>query len=163
MKTLSMKFCLGMCLAAVFVSARTFAEDKADHLAVVVNKSVKLDDVSSGDLQKYFKADKSKTPDGTKIIIVMIDVGHPERDAALKYIYKMSESEYTEFFVSATFTGAVQAAPKALPSAAAMKKYIADTPGAIGYIRASDADDTVKVLKVDGKAPGEAEYSLKMK
>jgi hypothetical protein len=45
---------------------------------------------------------------------------------------------------------------------AAVKAYVAQTPGAIAYIRASDADDSVKVLKVDGKSPGDADYGLKL-
>jgi ABC-type phosphate transport system substrate-binding protein len=93
----------------------------------------------------------------------MQDVGRPERDAALAGIYKMGEAEYGDYFVGQTFTGAVKSAPKSWPSAAAVKEYVAATPGAIGYVRASDADDSVKVLKVDGKAPGDADYSLKMK
>jgi len=139
------------------------AQDKANQLAVIVNKTSSLDDVTTAVLQKYFKADKSKTPDGTKIVIVMQDVGNPDRDAALRTIYKMSEAEYNDFFVGQTFTGAVAAAPKALPSSAAVKQFVAATPGAIGYVRASDADDSVKVLKVDGKSPGDAGYSLPIK
>src|ERR1051326_7414570 len=162
MKNLIKSFLLLACLTAAN-TRMVFAQDKADHLAIIVNKASKLDEISMGDLQKYFKAEKTKTPDGTKVIIVMLDIGRPERDAALKSIYKMSDTEYNDFFVSATFTGAVQAAPKALPSPAAMKKYVSDTAGAIGYLRASDADDSVKVLKVDGKSPGEADYSLKLK
>ena len=152
---------LGLMAFADVADAR--AEDKADHLAVIVGKTSKLDDVSSADLQRYFKAEKSKTPDGVKLVIVMLDLGRPEREAALRSIYKMSEAEYNDYFVGATFTGAVQSAPKALPSVAAVKKFVAETPGAIGYVRASDADDTVKSLKVDGKAPGEAGYKIGMK
>ena len=152
---------LACALAATTTCAR--AGDASGDLAVIVNKASKLDDVSSADLAKYFKADKSKAPDGTKLVIVMHDAGRPERDAALKGIYKMSEEAYTEHFVEATFTGAVTAAPKALPSAAAVKKFVAETAGGIGYVRASDADDSVKVLKVDGQAPGDANYRLKLK
>jgi hypothetical protein len=40
---------------------------------------------------------------------------------------------------------------------------VSGTPGAIGYLRGSDVDDSVKILKVDGHAPGDAEYPLKIK
>ena len=143
------------------LSAR--AQDKADQLAVIVGKTSALESVTTAELQKYFKAEKSKAPDGTKIVIVMQDVGRPERDAALRDIYKMGEAEYGDYFVGQTFTGAVKSAPRSFPSPAAVKEYVAATPGAISYVRASDADDSVKVLKVDGKAPGDADYSLKMK
>lgn len=152
-------FVLSFALAVV----RVRAGDASGDLALIVPKASKLDDVSAADLAKYFKADKSKTPDGTKLVIVMQDVGRVERAAALKNIYHMSEAEYNDHFVEATFTGAVAAAPKALPSGAAVKKFITDTPGGLGYVSGGDLDDTIKVLKIDGKAPGDADYKLKLK
>jgi ABC-type phosphate transport system substrate-binding protein len=135
---------------------------RAGELAVVVNRASPLSDLSSVELVKYFKAEKTKTPGGTKLTIVMQDAGRPERDAALKFIYKMSEAEYSEYFVEATFTGAVATAPKTLSSGAAVKKFVAETPGGLGYVFASETDDSVKVLKIDGKSPGEADYKLKV-
>jgi hypothetical protein len=162
MKTLVLKLlvCAGIVMSGAMGAP---AQDKADQLAIIVNPASPLSDVSTADLQKYFKAEKTKTPDGIKVVIVMQEVGRPERDAALKLIYKMSEDEYSDYFVGQTFTGAVAAAPKTYRSVATIKKYVAETPGAIAYIRASDADDTVKVLKVSGKSPGDADYKLVMK
>jgi ABC-type phosphate transport system substrate-binding protein len=163
MKTFSLKFRAATAALFLFGMMAVNAQDKSTELAIIVGKSSALDDVTTAQLQKYFKAEKTKAPDGTKIAIVMQDVGNPERDAALHDIYKMSEAEYNDYFVGQTFTGAVAAAPKALPSSAAVKQYVAATAGALGYVRASDADDSVKVLKVDGKSPGDAGYSLSMK
>jgi hypothetical protein len=162
MKTLVSKLlvCVGV---AMLAAPGTQAQDKTEQLAIIVNPANPLDDISIVDLQRYFKAEKTKIPDGTKVVIVMQDVGRPERDAALKNIYKMSEEEYSDYFVSQTFTGAVAAAPKSFRSASYVKRYVAETRGAIGYIRASDVDDSVKVLKVNGKAPGDADYKLGMK
>ena len=157
------KFFLVLGFLALVSTVRVQAQDKADCLAIIVGPGNSLTDVSKADLDRYFRADKTKAPDGTKISIIMLDAGRPERDAALRGIYKMAEAEYTDFFVSATFTGAVAAAPKSFPTPAAVKKYVATTPGAMGYIRASDADDTVKILKIGGKAPGDADYGLKIK
>jgi hypothetical protein len=139
------------------------ANVRGGDLAIVVNKASALADISSADLAKYFKAEKGKTPDGKKLVIVMQEAGHPEREAALKGIYKMSEAEYTDYFVEATFTGSVESAPKALPGAVAIKKFVAETPGGIGYVQASETDDSIKVLKIDGKLPGDADYKLKIK
>ena len=151
------------CLVLLAAGVGARAGDLAADLAIVVNKAVKLDNVTSADLARYFKAEKTKAPDGTKFALAALDAGHPEHDAALAGIYAMKEAEYTDYFVEATFTGAVTAAPKALPSGAALRKFVADTAGGLGYLRASEADDTVKVLKIDGVAPGEAGYKLKIK
>ena len=150
--------CAGLAILLSGLAARA-----DDALAIVVNVASKLDNVSSSELERYFKAEKTKTPDGTKLVIAMHAPGRPEREAALKYIYKMSEDEYTNFFVEATFTGAVSSAPKAFPSPGAVKKFIAATPGAISYLRESDVDATVKAVKVDGKPTSDPAYPLKVK
>ena len=75
----------------------------------------------------------------------------------------MGEDDYAKYFLQATFTGLVQAAPRPLASPGAMRQFVAGTPGAIGYLRASDVDDSVKIVKVDGKSPGDPDYKLKLK
>jgi hypothetical protein len=62
--------------------------------------------------------------------------------------------------MQAAFTGKDIAPPRDVASAAALKQFVAGTPGAIGCILASEVDDSVKVLKVDGNAPGEPGYKL---
>jgi hypothetical protein len=41
-------------------------------------------------------------------------------------------------------------------------KFISYVPGAIGYVRADEVDASVKVLRVDGLAPGEPGYKIKL-
>ena len=72
--------------------------------------------------------------------------GSPERSAVLAAIYKMTESDYAKYFLQAAFTGAVAAPPKDASSSAQVKQLVAENPGAIGYIKQADADDTVKVV-----------------
>ncbi|MBI3415707.1 MAG: hypothetical protein HY043_10395 [Verrucomicrobia bacterium] len=141
------------------VAANAPAQDKADHVAIIVNKSSGLDNVTLSDLQKYLKAEKTKDPSGSKVVLTQREPG-PERDAVLREVYKMSDGELSRYFLQATFTGAVAAAPKQIGPSAVNKKFVADTAGAIGFVRASEADNSVKVLKVDGKAPGEAGYPI---
>jgi len=59
------------------------------------------------------------------------------------------------------FTGKDVVMPRDVSSAAALKKFVAGNPGAVGCILASEVDDSVKVLKVDGAAPGEPGYKLR--
>jgi ABC-type phosphate transport system substrate-binding protein len=39
-------------------------------------------------------------------------------------------------------------------------KFVASVPNAIGYVDASSADPNVRVLKIDGRAPGDPGYEL---
>ena len=139
------------------------AQDKAGDLAIVVSKNRALDNVTSDELTKIFRAEKAKGPDGVRFAVTTREAGCAERAAALSEIYKLDEDAYAKYFLQATFVGLVQSAPRPLSGAATAKQFVSVTPGAISYVRGSDADDSVKTLKVDGKSPGEAGYPLKVK
>ncbi len=157
------KLILSVIVAVSAVVLNAAAGDKAEDLAIVVNKASSLNDVSTADLTKFFKVEKSKAPDGSKLVVVMQDSGRPEREAALKGIFKMNDGELSRYYLQATFTGAITAAPKSVPNGASVVKFVTDTAGGIGYVKGDEATDAVKVVKVDGKSPGEDGYALKMK
>jgi hypothetical protein len=136
------------------------APEQSADLAIVVNESSLLENVSSAELSKIFKAERTRTPGGFKYIIGVRDPGSSERKAALKDIYHMTDPDYEKFFLQATFAGKVQTVPKELTSPAAVRQFIASSPGAISYLRANDTDASVKILKVDGKAPGDPAYPI---
>lgn len=139
------------------------AQGKSADLAIIVNPACPLNDISSADLAKVFKAQRAKNFDGNKIILTSRETGSPERDAALARIYHMSDPQYEKYFLAATFAGTIQSAPKVIVNGMAVCQFVAAEPGAIGYLRATEADSTVKVLKVDGKAPGDPDYPIKIK
>jgi ABC-type phosphate transport system substrate-binding protein len=117
-----------------------------DQVAVIANTSNSVSTLSPGDLHRIFLGEKSTWPNGKHIFVVMAAPGSPERAVILKNVYKMSENEYTKYFMQASFTGAVAAPPKDADSAAQMKQLIAANPGAVGYIPQQDVNDSVKVL-----------------
>ncbi len=139
------------------------AQDKSADLAIVVNESSLLDNISSVELAKIFKMERTKSPGGFRYVIAVRDSGSPERSAALERIYHMTDQDYKKFILQATFAGNIQVAPKELTSAASVREFIASSPGAISYLRASDIDSSVKVLRVDGKSPGDPTYPIKIK
>jgi hypothetical protein len=59
-------------------------------------------------------------------------------------------------------TGEILVSPKTLSSPEGVRKFVFNVPGAIGYLRMSDVDDTVKVLKIDGHSPNDPQYTLKV-
>ena len=142
------------------VLAGSAAPEGAD-LAIVVNKSTTLDTVSSADLRSMILGEKTKWPDGKKVTPVETSPQAPERALLLKVVLKMSDAVLKRYYMQAAFTGKDILPPPELPTPAALKQFVARTPGAIGCILASDVDNTVTVLKVDGAAPGEAGYKLR--
>ena len=150
-------------LMIAFLGAAASANEKPETLAIIVNKKSGLDSVSVSELSKIFKAEKRKDPAGFRSVMIMREPGSRERSAALGQIYRMNEDEYSRYFLQAVFTGAVASAPRQLNSAAGVKKFVSENPGAIGYVRGGDQDESVKTLRVDGKLPDEAEYPITMK
>ena len=158
-----MKKLILITLAAALGFSVARAQDKSADLAIIVGKSSPLENVTTAELAKILKAGKTKGSDGVKFALSMREPGSPERAVVISHLYQMTEAEYTKFFLQATFTGAVQSAPRVVSAAAGARQFVSGTPGAISYVRGSDADDSVKVLKVDGKLPGEDGYPLKIK
>ena len=129
-------------------------------LAVVVNKSNPVDNVTLDELRKYCIAERKHWGDDKRVTVVLRDPGQAEREAVLQLIYRMSESDFTRYFLQGEFTGEVQSAPKHLATASGARRFIFNVPGAIGFVRASEVDATVKVLRVNGCAPGDPKYPL---
>jgi ABC-type phosphate transport system substrate-binding protein len=116
---------------------------------IIVNKANTVDDLSLADAKKAFLGDKSNWPSGKRVTVLMLAPGSPERDRVLRDVYKMSDDQYEQYFTQAAFAGKVSAPPKDVPSAAQMKQAVAGNPGAIGYVKKEDVDDSVKaVLKL---------------
>jgi ABC-type phosphate transport system substrate-binding protein len=136
--------------AAVSVAGSTLLLSRASaaggEVDVVVNKANTIDDLPLADAKKVFLGDKTTWPSGKRVTILMLAPGLPERAAVLRDVYKMSEDDYGQYFTAAAFSGKVAAPPKDVGSAAQMKQAVAANPGAIGYVKKEDVDDTVKVV-----------------
>lgn len=122
------------------------ASAAGDEVDIIVNKANSIADLPLADVKKIFMGDKTTWPSGKRISVLMAAAGAPERAVVLRELFKMSDAEYTKYFMQAAFTGKVTAPPKEISSAAQMKTTVAGNPGALGYVLKSDADDTVKVV-----------------
>jgi ABC-type phosphate transport system substrate-binding protein len=149
-----------MLLLPAFIVHCAPKAEGSDALAVIVNKSNPVETMTQDELRKYCVQERKHWSNDKRVTVVLRDPGQAEREAVLKLIYRMSESDFTRYFLQAEFTGAVQAAPKHLSSVVGVRRFIFNVPGAIGFVRASDVDATVKVLRIDGFAFGDPHYPL---
>jgi ABC-type phosphate transport system substrate-binding protein len=131
-------------------------------LAIIVNKSNPVEGLSYADLRQIFLGQRSYWPHGRKITLVMREPGQAEREAVLRAVYGMGERDFNRHFLQAKFTGEVLAAPKLLSTAAGVKKFVLNVPGAIAYVRLNELDDSVKPIHIDNQAPGDPGYKLRV-
>src|ERR1700747_1685288 len=129
-----------------------------ESLAIVVNRANPIDTLFSQELRRLFPGRRRHWPTGRRIAVAMLDYRYPERHSVLRQIYHMDERAYEDYFMKATFRGEVFVPPRTLASPDLMRKFVFNAPGAIGYVRRSDLDDTVKVVKIDGRLPDDKNY-----
>jgi len=163
----SLMLSLRLALVAVLMSQLGVAPlgaqaKEAEPLAIVVNRSNPLTEISLADLRRVFRGQRSRWTNGRRVTLVMRDPGAPERDAILRSIYGLDEAEYRRSFLQAVFSGQTADAPKTLASNNGVLRFVYNVPGAIGYVRARDVDASVKTLRIDGRLPGEPGYRLEV-
>ncbi|HYU45047.1 MAG TPA: hypothetical protein VEK84_02585 [Terriglobales bacterium] len=131
-------------------------------LAIIVNASNPVDSLSLEELRKVFLGERSHWPNGRRITLVMMEPGQAERQTLIREVCQMTETGFRQHFLHGLFTGEVFVSPKTLASPVGVRKFVFNVPGAIGYVRANDVDSSVKVLRVDGRLPGNKEYRLRI-
>jgi len=131
-------------------------------LAIIVNRKNPIENITFDDLRKLCLAERKHWADGRKVTLALREPGQAERAAVLNQIYRMSESEFTRHFLQGSFTGELKTTPKELATANGVRRFIFNVPGAIGFARVSEVDDSVKVIRLDGHAAGDPEYKLKL-
>jgi phosphate transport system substrate-binding protein len=138
-------------------AAATIAQS---HLAVIVNRANPVASISRRELRAIFLGEQTSWQHGRRTTPALREPGQPERTAALRLIYGMSEADLSRYFLHRTFMGGSAAGPRTLATAEGVKRFVFNVPGAIGIVRLADLDDTVKAIKVDDAAPGDAAYAL---
>lgn len=161
-KSIAFLLCIMAILLGGIAPSATSEGGSEQSVAIIVNQSNPVENTSFEELRKIFLGERSHWPNGRRIALVMLDPSQPERKFVLREIYGMTEKDLNNHFIQGVFTGAVQVSPKTFTSVAEVRKFVFNVPGAIGYVRAADADSSVKVLRVDGRLPNDRDYRLRM-
>ena len=128
----------------------------ANTLAVIVNKSNPLNDLSMVELRKILLGERTVWRGSRKIILLLPTVGSPERQTALRLV-SMDESNYKQHWLDKAGEGSV--APAASASGFAVN-LVADTEDAIAVVPLADVKGSVKLLRINGVSPGDSGYPI---
>jgi hypothetical protein len=131
-----------------------------ESLAVIVNRTNPVDNLSFDELRQYFLGERTHWPNGRRVTLVMRDTSRPERDAVLRTVYEMREQDFHAHFLRAKFTGEVPEEPRPLDTTSRVINFVFLQPGALAYVRADEVAPSVKVLRLDGLMPGDPGYKL---
>jgi ABC-type phosphate transport system substrate-binding protein len=123
----------------------------AHHMAVVVNKENNVGTVSAAHLSRIFRSEIKKWPDGKTVILVLHKDSAGETET-LERLNKMSAGEW-KALIAAHRESIMMA-----DSDADVLKIVQSTPGAVGFVDVRSVDNTINVVRVDGKLPMESGY-----
>ncbi len=118
----------------------------AGDVVVIANKSVSDTSLSQKSVSDIYLGKKSTWSDGSKINFVMLK-GSAQDTFLEKYVRK-SASQFNTFWKKQVFTGK-GSPPKAFDSDSAMISFVAQTPGAIGYVSAGANVANVKTITIE--------------
>lgn len=131
-----------------------------EDIAVVVGAKANVDALSLGDLRKIALGDRQFWDAGQRITLLIRAPVAPERDVVLRKIYKMSETQYRQYWVAKVFRADAPAGPKVVYSNQSALEIVSNVPGAVAFVRLSEVPRGARVLKIDGIAPGDKGYPL---
>jgi phosphate transport system substrate-binding protein len=123
----------------------------AHHMAVVVNKDNNVENVTAVHLSRIFRSEIKKWPDGKAVVLVLHKDSAGETET-LERLNKMTADEL-KALITAHRDSIVMA-----DSDAEVLKIVQSTPGAIGFVDVRSVDNTINVVRVDGKLPMESGY-----
>jgi len=129
-------------------------------LAIVINRSNPIRNLSLQDLRSIFLSERSYWPNGRRITLVLRDLGDPERRTIIHEVCNMSEDQFRVHVLRGMFTGEILVSPKTLNTPAGVRRFIFNVPGAIGALRISETDDSVGVVRIDNLLPFDKGYEL---
>lgn len=127
-------------------------------LAVVVNPKNSVSSLSIAALRKLFAGETRTWPGGVAVKLIIRAQGAHERAAVLQLLH-FSEDEYERYWINQAYRGE-GVEPVAVFSNGMQKEAVTVISGAIALMDVRDLKPGLKVLKIEGKLPGEEGYPL---
>jgi ABC-type phosphate transport system substrate-binding protein len=156
----------GLCFAVISAgSAAGSAKDSPAQgpLAVIVHKSSAVENISISDLRKMLTGDLRGWPDSSPVVVIQQPDESATQQRVLRLLLKTTPAAYNRQLLQIQFQGRQMPVIRVLNSDANAIGFVWNVPGAISIVDAAAATASsshVKVLKVDGKLPGDKGYPL---
>ncbi len=130
-------------------------------IAVVVHPDTPVSNLSLAEVRKVFLGDRQYWTANLPVVLMIRAPVARERNVVLKVIYQMSESQFKQYWIAKIFRAEAATAPKVVYSNDMANQLVTAIPGAIAFIDSKEVKPGAKVLRVDGRLPGEPGYPLR--
>jgi hypothetical protein len=154
--------CLGAILLTVF-SIEAHAQCPTTGLAFIVNKANTTEGLSMAQLRRLLLGDLRNWPDKKKVSLITPNQQSADFKCILSAVVRMTDVEYHRFIAGIGFRGEEPLEMYLADSDPAAAKMVSSNPGGIAIVEAGAIPGiapSVRVLRINGKQPGESGYPL---
>jgi len=134
---------------------------RGDDIAVVVNQETPVSDLSLAEVRKVLLGERQYWNSKLPVVLLIRAPVARERDVVLRVIYQMTEAQFKQYWVAKIFRAEAATPPKIVYSNDMQYELVTALPGAIGFVDAHSVRRGLKVLRVDGRLPGDHDYPLR--
>jgi ABC-type phosphate transport system substrate-binding protein len=148
-------------LAFVLVPLVAAAADEAIDVAIVVKPEVPIDNLTMAEVRKVFMGERQYWNSSMRVTLLVRAPVALERNIVLTKLYEMTEAQFRQYWISKVFRADAATGPKIVYTNDMALELVKAIPGAVAFVDAKKVPAGLKVLKVDGKLPGEKGYPLR--
>jgi hypothetical protein len=148
-------------VTALLFSAPVPAQTQGPDIAVVVHPDVPIDNLTVPELRRILLGDREFWASGIRVALFLRAPVARERDVAIKDVCQMTEAQFRQHWIAKVFRADVQSGPRIVYSGQMAIDQVTRTPGAITFVENTAVVKGVKVLKIDGRSPGQAGYRVR--
>lgn len=150
-------------LVIVFVPIVIFMTNAYATIAVIVNKSNPVSDISYNELKQILETRKQYWDNGEKIILIFKPITSVETRTLIDMVYKIKYEEFDKYWFLKVYDNKIMEFPKILNSTGTINILVSEIQGAIAFIGVDEVSKrgNIKVLRVNGKMSDEDGYPFK--
>jgi hypothetical protein len=129
-------------------------------IAIIVNTANPVNNLSMADLRRMLTGDRRFWRGNVQVKLALREPGSRERDRVLYSVARVSNKEFIDRWRAKIFRGEASEAPVSFSSDAEASRFLTENPGGMTFLPRGSLPRW-KVLKLEGKLPGETGYALK--
>ncbi|MEO5936528.1 MAG: substrate-binding domain-containing protein [Terriglobales bacterium] len=151
--------CLALLAGAPGVSSQT--TKGGNDIAIVVHPDTPITDLKMEEVRQIFRGDRQYWSKNIPVVLIMRAPVSREREAVLRTIFQMNDSQFKQYWVGKIFRAETTSAPKIVYSNTMASQLVSAVPGAIAFMDAKDLKPGLKVVAINGILPGQANYPIR--
>lgn len=148
-------------LCGLFACPLPAQTSRGPDIAVVVHPDTPVSDLSLAEVRQVLLGERQYWNAKLPVVLLIRAPVARERDVVLRVIYQMSEAQFKQYWVAKIFRAEAASPPKIVYSNDIQLELVEAMPGAIAFVDSRNVRPGMKVLRVDGKLPGDRDYPLR--